>query len=121
MNGLRQRLEVVGAVRRIADQRLGQNHLELYGQRGDDLARPAHTWTDGFAGAELVEHGADRENARARIAGPPRALFRGLASLVLGRGGSALPEHGGDVPIAVSVHRDARSEERRVGKEWRAL
>ena len=64
---VRERSEIVGAMRGIGDERLAEEHLERLGQARVDVARAAHAGTDGRARHGLVEHRADGEHARARV------------------------------------------------------
>ncbi len=56
----------------IGDERLAEEHLERLGEARVDVARAAHAGAHGRARDGLVEHRADREDARARVAGGVR-------------------------------------------------
>jgi hypothetical protein len=73
----RERAEVLGAVLRVADERLREEHLERFGQARIDLARALHRRADRRAGHELVEDRAHGEHARARVSGSERSLQLG--------------------------------------------
>jgi len=85
VEGAREGADVVGPMHRVADEGLLQQDLEPRGERRVDLARSRHTGTDALAGEHLVQDGADREDARLRIAGSQRRLHLGREARSIAR------------------------------------
>jgi len=55
VNGLSERIEVIGAVRWVTDQCLAQYLLDPRGYVWDKLRGPPHPWPHHCAGEQLIE------------------------------------------------------------------
>ena len=64
VEGLREGGQVTGAMLRVANKGLAQDHLELRRQVGHQLGRAPHPRTDAGGGEHLVEDRAHSENTR---------------------------------------------------------
>lgn len=108
MDRLSERLEVVGPVRCVSDQRFREDHVDLGRQPRDDLGGTAHRRADALAAHQLVKDGTDPEDARTGVARAARAFFGRKARLVAcehrGEAGHALRE----LPIPRAVQLDRR-------------
>ena len=104
----RERSDVVGAVRRIGDERLLQEHLEPRRDRRIDLAGAGHSRAHRVTGEHLVEHGAQREDARLGVTGGERGLKLGGDAAAIARVSREDRELRRDLGEPVGAGRDAR-------------